>query len=277
MSKLEVLIDKAAKGDEDAVIEFYKELWEKTELIVPLVPNALVEASGIDPKSKDVFYVAQVDGRSVIPIFSSPSYLQLWAGEEIPFVTKLFRTLLWVIPHDTWLHLNPAQDLGKEFTPWELEQLRDNGLNALEELAEDVMPSEQGDFELETSPGVYPEYERKLRSVFEVYEEIKEGFIVTLTNLDTNTSSVLVGVSQEGLEEKRLEELSAEIVEMARVIIPSNMEISVVPDVNNPSYPYSALFRDAVPFYLRPDVDTSEPSIFNKVLDRYNPKFDNSK
>jgi hypothetical protein len=147
----------------------------------------------------------------------------------------------------------------------------------LEELATDILPPAQGEFELEAEPGKYPDYERKLRSVMEVYEEITEAFIVTLTNLDANSTSVMVGLTQQGLEGERLEAVSAEIVEMAQAIIPKDREIAVVPDVNNPTYPYSALFRDAVPFYMRPDVDSSEPSIFNKVLDRYRPNLGEEK
>ncbi len=258
-------LNKASRGERDSLKDFYNLLWD-LNVIIPVVPDFYVKAFGFNPKSKDVFAITNVDNKLILPIFSKKEIFMNWATKEVLNVVKPFKTFIWLLPENVWVHLNPNQDIGKEFSPWEIEILKKSGLKAIDEIIDEVTPNYETEYELEKNPSFYDNYKKKLRTVFEVYEEIEEAFLITLKNIDRDFNSVIIGFKQKKLNSLKMKSLTLEIKEMARVVVKDNVEIQVVYDINDSRSHYSFLFNDVVPFYIKTKSFPSKTSIFNKIF-----------
>jgi len=68
-------------------------------------------------------YGISVEGRRVIPAFTSVTRLQEYIKTPQPYVGLVGRDFLELMEPDVGVVLNPASACGKEFFPWEIEKL----------------------------------------------------------------------------------------------------------------------------------------------------------
>ena len=128
---LEHLLDLAERGDNEAIKEFYQKVLE-TELFIPLKPGFYGPENEV--LTQERFMVVEQANKKVIPVFTKHEYLVHWGAHPENSAEKTFKALMRIITDDVWIYLNPNQEVGKEFSPWELEKLREDGANAVAEI-----------------------------------------------------------------------------------------------------------------------------------------------
>jgi len=136
MADLTLLMERASAGDREATRAFFKSFF-----ITPLfVPD---RHQPIPPK-KDITYPSEFnyllgvesEGRYIVPAFTSPELLAEWGGNLV-YREITGERLLHVIPEEWYCVLNPGQEVEKEFTPWEIAQLR-LGEGAIQEILDEL-------------------------------------------------------------------------------------------------------------------------------------------
>ena len=136
--KLETLMQAASLGSLEAAARFFEELLE-VELYVPhrFQEQPLSDA----PEYPNPFFNllgVQADGRAVIPVFTSQDCLDDWAGMPLTVEKLSGMDLMNKVPEEWWVVLNPGQNLEKELSPWEIDQLRGRNIAAIIAELEDV-------------------------------------------------------------------------------------------------------------------------------------------
>ena len=225
---------------------FYECLWE-SEVYVPLELSGTEQT--IQSAAGEKFMGVIVEGRRTVPVFSTLTTLEQWAGHDGFAVTKhSFKTLVQLVAADTWLHLDPGQEIGKEFSSWEIEQLRRAGLAAVNEIV-----SEQGklsyEVEIEDHQELYQGIKKKLQVVFESYREIKEGFAIKMKDTDHPQGIPVIAVKQEGMSAERLKMLQEEIAGICYYDAETGVEPVVISNLGTAACPHQQLFENASPFY----------------------------
>lgn len=112
--------------------EFYTALLESTIYIIGDTEKDSIEEAdtvNLEAGSKiNVHNWKMQDGSPVIPFFSSLEVLQESIDSELSYLALPSKSLF-EMTLGTTLFLNPKSDYGKEFTPYEVEQLLNDGLN----------------------------------------------------------------------------------------------------------------------------------------------------
>lgn len=195
------------------------------------------------------FLSVEAEGRQIIPIFSGEEFVDLWAEREQPKAAKAFRSLLWLLSADVWLHLDPGQEFGKEISPWEISRLKE-GINAVQELVSDAAEG-RGSVELEIS-ALTPEFDelkKTLREILEIYESVEEAFLIGVKEEDDSNLNPLLGLKLTELPPARREALCRELIDTAARTLPSRY-LSVADDLGDQRSPNQQLFAGCRPFYI---------------------------
>ncbi|MDZ4786360.1 MAG: SseB family protein [bacterium] len=134
-------MQEAARGEPEALRNFYEtflkfiffvpERYQKSKLsLTPVYPNDFTNLLGVN------------DGpRTFVPIFTSHETLENWFGNnELSYQRISGLDLLNKIPSDWWMMLDPAEEIQKEISPWEIEELK-AGSEGISHIIEDALPS----------------------------------------------------------------------------------------------------------------------------------------
>jgi len=192
---IEQALQRALEGDTEAARTFFQELLQGPVYVperfqmhpmtdAPEYPNEFLNILGI-----------QVGENVVVPIFSDPTYISEWCGNELKFRQLSGKQLFSVIPVNWSLSVNPGNRSGKEITAWEVEQLRagPEGIPAV--LAE--IFSIQTDDPIEVSSLEHDEYsslQLTLRHTAETISEISRMYLLKQKTVgdEGETSEVLL-------------------------------------------------------------------------------------
>ena len=240
-------LEDAALERPGAAAEFFRAMLE-ADVFIPKKPSlALSDVVG----SFDTlgYLTAKDEDREILPIFSNPEMLLAWAGRDVPVERRRFAVLLTVVKDELWLHLNPGQDFGKEFSPWEVGLLR-QGPGAIPELAAESS-DEVPEVEIDSGPDLYPELKSKLKTVFEVYEGVEEAFLVDVREAGATEFSPLIAVRQKGMTPEKVSTLTLEIEGLTGELLEASQKATILTDLDDPKSLGTGILRDAVPFYLK--------------------------
>ncbi|MCB0317184.1 MAG: SseB family protein [Bdellovibrionales bacterium] len=150
IKKLESLIAEAFHGDKISAKEFFQEFLGYN-LLVPLrhqklklsnspdYPNDFISVLGVKEKET-----------SFVPVFSNAEYIFEWCGQNLEFKELSGKQIIDIVPENWWLVLNPGREFEKEFSPWEIEKLKQGSEN-IPEIIEDIF-SDEDDLEFEILP-----------------------------------------------------------------------------------------------------------------------------
>ncbi len=69
-----------------------------------------------------------------VPIFTGISAVKQWSQSPLASRTILGANLLRVLPKGWWLAINPASDISKDLSPWEIKLMQVESFDALDEL-----------------------------------------------------------------------------------------------------------------------------------------------
>ncbi len=213
-------------------------------------PQKEVPIIGQPELNKTPYLMIHADELSTLPIFSEENFLISWAEREIHVVEQKVSTLLWQLPPNTILHLNPNQEIGKEFSPIEIEFLK-NGKDAIPELVALAQEEEQQDLEIELPSDELLKLVPALLPVLQIYPELDEAFLLAIREVESSSARALIGLKySKPLENEKINYIRSEIERTAQEFLLSPFTgVFIVDDLGNPHSPNQSLFLDFIPFY----------------------------
>jgi len=132
--EMEELLALAASGDRASARAFF----EKFLTFEFYVPCRFQQAALTDsPQYPNDFFNMLGIKRSdavIIPIFTQADHILNWSGQSFSFKTYSGRKITELIPEGWYVWVNAGQEVEKELTAWEIEQLK---IEAYEDLVEE--------------------------------------------------------------------------------------------------------------------------------------------
>lgn len=254
-NRLTALLSRAADAEPGAAAEFFRELLAATVFTAlerGRTAPAVSPIVGEKPLAELGYMIVHYQGNQALPIFTEPEFVEQWADEELPVHPLPFRELVQWVPQGMWLYVNPGQEVGKEFTPWEIEGLR-QGVDAIPDLVAALDEhSEVEEFVINTSRDLFPDFKEQLRPILEIYPELREAFLVTMQEGDQGLPKPVLGIRYEGIPEAKRIYLRSEFERASEEFLPPESQLMIVEDLQNPTSPNHRLFEEATPFYFAP-------------------------
>jgi len=196
------------------------------------------------------FFTMPVDDRKVLPIFTSAESALEWGQERFVLSSIPFQLLLDLAPGDLWYHLNPGDEVGKEFSPWELERLK-LGAEAIDEILSEIDDSAGNPFEIDRQPEHLQALRQHLMTTLEVYAEIQEAFLVSVRSDPQDPERAVIGFRGERLSEARLTAIRTELVDLVTQLLGHPSAFVIVANIDDRRDPNAALFDECTPFFFR--------------------------
>lgn len=269
-TNLTALLDRASFGKAEEIRAFLKELL-KSQVFIPLDPKAKNDLEPFEVKigentAESLGYLqVDLEGRKLIPVFSELEFLNSWSTKtELNFVQKEFSKMLWGLNPDSWLHLNPGQNVGKEFSPWEVEILR-GGEEGIEELVNELCDVSDLGVEVDTH-NQFPELQGQFRAVLEIYPEMKEAFLIAMREGETAPWKPLLGIKRQELKKSKVNYIREEFKNIAETVLPEMVDLVLVDDLDNANAFHAKLFEGAKPFYIAHEQNAAEPFSVKKLF-----------
>jgi hypothetical protein len=135
--ELEQSMLAALDGSREAAFSFYQLLSTAKLHVFERNQAQLLSHQPQYPNTMMNVLAMQTEEHVIVPVFTSEAHAKEWCDLDLKRRLLSVAELRQIIPTDWWLCVNPGQEVEKEISPWELEQLRDgkNGISAiLEEL-----------------------------------------------------------------------------------------------------------------------------------------------
>lgn len=250
------LMELALSGDKDSA-RLFLELFLASNIFVPDRYQSS-EIAGAPAYPNDLIWVMglQDSDRVIVPAFTDPSMIDVWAGGSLSFRSPTGQSLLDAIPEGWWLWLNPGFDVEKEFSPWEISELR-RGPGSFDVVLSEIFPEEIVE-PLSVSPIPETEYQSlkealkafalaapAVRKIFLLREEGKdfEGSIKT---------QLLIGIEADVLNSDEADSLreAAHSSVATHQIGADPIRVMVGRDAKDGLY--LSLFKGVEPIYSRP-------------------------
>ncbi len=242
--QLTELLQQAADGQTGAVEVFFLKLLEG-KVFVPLSPGG-------------GYAMVEYQGTSTLPIFTEERFVAEWAEAETQTSEEDFKRILHRLPEDAWLYLNPAQEIGKELTPWEVEQLK-RGPEAIPDLAAALREDVEEEFIVESGAELFPELQTKLLPILQIYPELEEAFLISLKEGETADAKPALGVKYGKINEAKRVYLRAEIENASAEHLPGHQQLFFIDDLGDENSPNWRLFAESKPFYFLPKAAVQTP------------------
>ena len=274
MAELTNLLNKAAAGNEkQSATDFFRALLSSQVFVV--YANAASETPTIVGQgSADSLGLLSVklQGRVLVPVFTEETMATLWSEGRYRVGPREFKSLIWGLGDSTWVYLNPSQEVGKEFSPWEIEQLR-KGEDALEEIISELF--DEGDGDVEVRPLEIPNLQElilSLTSILESYPDINEGFLIGICSGASPDVNPVLGIKKSELSPEKGALLREEIYALRERFFPPNFDFVVIDDLADSNSPNGRLFAEATPFYIAQKELSQSPISVKGLLKRFGIK-----
>lgn len=253
MNTLSEKLKRAADGKETDIKDFFTALLT-SKIFIPSLPKApsTPMIGSLKTESDTAYQYIDYEESRCIPIFSSQEFLEEWADGNMQFVEEAFSTFLWSIPSDVWAYLDPAQDVGKELSPWEIQLLK-LGEDSIEELIHGVQETEQENFEIEDATETLNQAKEPLINILEAYTVIDECYLLALRESEGQDERALIGIRYNSeLDSEKRDQIRAEIASALKDLLPKpHCEAFIVDDLIDPNSMNHALFLDYPSFYKK--------------------------
>jgi hypothetical protein len=252
------LMNLAADGDRNAAEIFLGRFL--SELFFVLNRQQTFEMSDQPEYPGELVSILGVkDGdRVVVPAFTQADLIEDWCGSKLENRSLSGQRLLSIVPDDWWICLNPGSGLEKEFSPWEITQLKGGSQNfaaIIEELYADEGPTQ-----LNVEPIAAGEFSGLISALQEAVlgiPEVLSLYALKEGDKESGNTTILVGAllkkntdeSRQNLIQDNLKSVAnlAQIgAEPTRFLIADNFDQS----------PQLSVFKLMAPFFERPDTAT---------------------
>jgi hypothetical protein len=262
---LETLLKLSVHGQQERVKAFFTALLISDIFLVSRPAHgeesAVVEL-GKNPEAATSWVRVSVEGRVVIPIFTDSVLALTWFGQEHAKIEEVkFTRLINSIGPEVWLHLNPESDFGKEFSPWEIERLRD-GEAAIAEIIDELEFEAPPGLEVTSHSSSHSELKRTLRGSLELFSFVTEAFLLEVEN-EKNELLFVLGVctAPHSVEDRnKIREEISYCVSQIEELKGCGFECLI--DLWHSPSPYRELFRDQKPFYFAREELPSRKRLF---------------
>jgi hypothetical protein len=266
------LLEQAADGEEAAMQRFFEGLLSGSLFVVmrvgfnrdsvnraPVIGQSHLATLGL--------LTVQYEGVEALPIFTEESFAQTWTEAEVSVERRDFKTLLNLVG-DSWMYLNPGQEVGKEITNWEIEQLR-RGPDAIPDLVRELIEGEMGpSFEVRSGQEYFPGFVEKLNSVFELAPELEEAYFAAMFEDDSQSPIPTLGLKYRSIKAEKRGYLREELKQVSEDLLPQHTQLFLVDDLEHKQSPNWRLFEEVQPFYRSTAAvarQTAKPSIVGRV------------
>jgi hypothetical protein len=241
-NQLEQLL-AAAVQDPGRRPDFYRALLESDLYVLGTTHRDEGEFTAGEDTRMEV-HVLEVDGRPVIPIFSSVTRIQEFIDREETYLRMNGRALLSTVAGSgTGLVLNPGSAYGKEFTPAEIVALVDGSIFRQGQ----AWTAEGGEQVLLSQPAEYPhELVRALQSFFADRPVVRAAYLAQMHMPSSgDPPHVVIGVVAGG----DLSSIAGEVGLIAREVLGEGEFVDLIPIGQGPISEY--MIAQTEPFYVR--------------------------
>ncbi len=268
-SLLDPLIEQAALGSRKAAQKFFESFLQAQIIVLERFQATSLSNS---PRYPDDFFniLAIQDGsRVVVPAFSDPGYIEEWSGQTFTYRRLAGEKLLNLLPESWVLDLNPGQEFGKEFSAWEISELK-LGQQAIPALLEenfsetDITPAHiqsVGDDE-------YSALKNKLTEFAEQHEQIlqlsllKEYQSEAISSDAENHTRLLLGVWIAAQDDSEHDQLTSDLEALAKKALIGAEPIRVHSGRADRQDIALSIFQKTEPFFLR----NKQQSMINRLV-----------
>lgn len=261
----------ALEGDRLAAQAFF-EAFLREPLIVPERRQA--QKMSDTPDYPDEFLNilgVQDKERVIVPVFSRKELVVEWCGSDLALRSLTGADLLKLMPADWWICINPGADIEKEFSPWEIEQLKAGvaGIPAvLDEIYQDIIvePLEVTAVE----PSDYPTLHKELLAFAQQNPGVQKMYLIRQSGKDADESIIhklVLGLElAPGTQEQHdlLRDSAQNLVDRCQV---GGDKVSVFTSVSGKGDMSFGLFGKSTPFYVN-SAAARPKGFLNKLLGR---------
>lgn len=254
--QLPPLMERALDGDKDAARLFLTEFL-KGPIFVPERYQA-ADPAGAPAYPSDLVWVMglQDSDRVIVPAFTDPEMIDAWAGGALTYRSPSGKALLDAVPDGWWLWLNPGEDIEKEFSPWEINELR-QGPGSFDAVLDEIFPGEIIE-PLAVHPlkkEERPDLKNALIEFAQTAPEIRRVFILSEEGKDfegTVKTRLLVGIEADVKNSDEAEALRESVFNHASPMQIGSDPIKVLVGQDADDGLYLSLFKGTEPIYSRP-------------------------
>ncbi len=247
-----LLLNDAANGKAQALAKFYEALLEAKVFYMPKIKKESKQISTIGGSHAEEFGLETVieANQEILPIFSEEAFLRVWNDDPDVIIKEIeFKKLIWLLGNKISLHFNPAQEVGKEISPWEIELLK-SGKDSIPELLAEIEGNESQEIDLRSGPELFPELKVNLLPILEIYPELEEAFLITYREDENSPEQPVLGIKYNKLDQKKRAYLKTEFENASQEFLPPQQQLSIIDDLDNPQSHNQKLFLHATPFYF---------------------------
>jgi hypothetical protein len=136
--------------------------------------------------------------RVVVPAFSSPDLIEEWCGNEMSYRALEGQRVFELMPEDWWISFNPGSELGKDLSPWEIDQLRGGEQNIDAVVAENLVDDDIEALKVDPlEEDELPELRTALSEAAKSVSDVEALYLLketALTQEGDNIETVLLGI-----------------------------------------------------------------------------------
>ena len=252
---LQAAMAEALRGSNDAARTFF-ELFLGGQWYVPKrFQSPRLEIRATYPNEFLDILGMQDGERVLVPVFSAAEQVPEWS--QLPLACRLLtgQALLDLVPEGWWICVNPGQEVEKEISPWEIQQLRAGtaGIDAI--LAE---LTEQAPIETLTISSCveeeYPQLTSALREYAQAQAEIDAIYLAKeegRDEMDKRITTLLLGVCIHSNSPERLEQVRQSVRALAEKSLIGAEPVRVFTSAQGGNVMLS-LFKGIEPMYAGP-------------------------
>ena len=253
---LEAALVPALEGDREARRAFFTAFLSGPLFVPERTQDTLLSHQPAYPHDLVTVLGIQDGERVVVPVFSSADAVAAWFGKELKFKTWTGERLVGIAPDGWWLALNPGQEIEKEISPWEIQQLRSGAAaidSILEELGDDgekvVRPVEL----VTPAPDELPMLREKLVAFANTDERVRALYLLKERGKDLDDNdidTILVGADVTSRSLADLDALRAALRNTAelQMIGGDRLRVSVGAGIESLAL---GVFKSSTPFFQR--------------------------
>jgi len=249
---LDELMALAADGDRSSAEIFLSRFINEALFVVNRQQSAQLSDQPDYPNEFVSILAVKDQDRAVIPVFTRSELIEDWCGSKLEFRSLSGQRLLSIVPDDWWLSLNPGTELEKEFSPWEIIQLKGGPRNfaaIIEELYADEGPTQLtveafADGEFTNLISALTQATAQLPEVLKLYA-LKEG------DKELGHTNILIGALRNKTTPSRHDEILTILKSVADLAQIGAEPVKVVVGDNLDQSPQLGIFKLLKPFFER--------------------------
>ncbi len=249
---LEELMSLAADGDRSAAEAFLSRFLSEIVFVANRQQSAQLSDQPDYPSEFVSILAVKDKDRAIVPVFTRGELIEDWCGSKLEFRSLTGQRLLSIMPDDWWISLNPGTDLEKEFSPWEIIQLKGGPQNfaaIIEELYADEGPAQLtiesvADGEFVNLISALNQAASELPEILKLYA-LKEG------DKESGRSTILIGSLLSKVSQARHDEILTILKSAAELAQIGAEPVRVVIGDSLDQNPQLGIFKLLKPFFER--------------------------